>query len=79
MNIGDIVLLVGKSLKGKNRVREHGDQWEIVDVTRAGKPMGRANGDLLVEPVIQSNPQKPEMRWVRPTNDPDFEVHVHHG
>jgi hypothetical protein len=25
-----IVTLVGKSQKGKNRIKEHGDKWEVV-------------------------------------------------
>lgn len=62
---GDLLTLRGKTLKGKNRVREHGETWVVV---KAHPVLG-----LHVEPEVQRN-RWPEKRWINPTNDPNFEI-----
>lgn len=73
-DIGDQIKLKGKTLKGKNTIREHGEDWEIVDIARQGRPYGPKEGTLFVEPIIQKKPNVPEMRWIDPFSDPDFEI-----
>lgn len=68
---GDIITLRGKTLKGKNRVREHGSLWRIVSVSTGTRWVKR--GMLNIEPVEQRG-RFPEGRWIMPVNDPDFEI-----
>jgi hypothetical protein len=40
MNIGDIVKVKGVSQKGKNRVKEHGEEWEVFGFNEFMKRIG---------------------------------------
>lgn len=65
-----ILRLKGKTQKGKNRVRELGNEWELVE-RRDSVLFSQEKGPwLLVVPV--SNPEKP--RWIHENNDVDFEI-----
>lgn len=55
--------LIGKSQKGKNRVRELGGEWLLLRKSEW-------DGRLLLRPV--SDPTGEKDRWVHPHNDPDF-------
>lgn len=57
-----LVKLKGKSLKGKNRIRENGP---IYNVVKRGKFQDKPA--LFIE-------NKGDLRWVELENDPDFEV-----
>lgn len=62
--------LRGVSLKGKNRIREFGSEWELVEVM-AG------NGSHLTDQVLvvaTSDTRLNSLRWIKKTNDPDFEI-----
>ena len=67
------VRLEGKSLKGKNRVREHGELWDVLYV----KPF---KGKLsyycqsLADTFKLGNTKVKDARWVECDNDPDFKV-----
>jgi len=37
--MGNIITLKGLTGHGKNRVREHGEKWEVVETTLTPKPM----------------------------------------
>jgi hypothetical protein len=82
----DIVVLAGRSLKGKNRIREYGERWLVRAVDRS---ILAPNLGLLICPAtyIGSNHLTPEhdrpsevvqrdgyARWLRKHNDPDFEI-----
>lgn len=63
------VKLKGKTLKGKNRVREHGEIWEVIRVDRK---MG-----VFINALDDEN----EVRWVstgwsNAETDKDFEVSI---
>ena len=60
-----IIILKGKTLHGKNRVREHGERWRKLNAT---SPLRK--GEISIESVKTGG----GARWVHPTNDPDFEV-----
>jgi len=61
MEIGSFVKVNGISLRGKNRVNEHGSIWKIL------KTWGT---HLLVE----STDGKDYWKWINGTSDPDFEI-----
>ena len=65
-DVASRVRLRGRTLKGKNRIREHGDEWIVLN---------RNNAVLLVEST-ESNPALRDLRWVMGVDDPDFEVTV---
>lgn len=68
---GDLLELSGKTLKGRNRINEHGNQWVITDIAH-GHPFVH-EGDLCIEPVEQKG-RFPEGRWISRSNDPNFEI-----
>lgn len=60
-----MITLKGKTLKGKNRIREHGNRWVVVT------PADPFHKDkILIHPEGNSL----ELRWIHPVNDKDFEV-----
>jgi|HubBroStandDraft_6_1064221.scaffolds.fasta_scaffold298177_2 hypothetical protein len=75
----DIIILKGKTLKGKNRIREHGDKW-VIFMVGDELPLKFLHGKILIVPEKDWNNKEAfengwkEMRWIHPTNDPDFEV-----
>jgi hypothetical protein len=69
------VKLTGKTHKGKNRVRELGEIWNVLKI---GRPValvdpGRPEA-LFIAPVDHPN----DARWVEmpPREDPDFTVEI---
>lgn len=69
-----LVRLKGKTLKGKNRVREHGDVWRVTKIAENSGGLIQ-KGDFLIEPIEQKG-RWPESRWVTPASDKDFEVEL---
>ena len=63
----DTVKLKGKSRKGKNRIREHGDTWTILE--------RRENVRCCIGPalLIKSADGK-DLRWISERNDRDFDI-----
>ncbi len=73
----EIVILQGKTRRGKNRIREHGDRWTVDRVSESVMGLGGAPGLLLSVPKCEcSTCEKwgPDWRWIRQTNDPNFEI-----
>ena len=65
------ISLKGKTLKGKNRIRELGADWFIVRETEKVLFSQFVGPWWLVQPVDGSTVQA---RWVHAVNDVDFEV-----
>jgi hypothetical protein len=77
MNLsGSKIKLKGITQKGKNRVREHGNEWMVL---AEADTILFAPGDFgpwaYIAPVGQGYMHK-AARWVRVNNDVDFEVMV---
>jgi hypothetical protein len=53
-----ILTLKGLTLKGKNRIREHGDKWEVLEL-RPGS-VSRSPGPELPPGIVSMNP-KPKL------------------
>jgi hypothetical protein len=66
---GDLVQLKGRSLKGKNRIREMGTVWKVMETQT---PLALRGERWCITPVIK--PPNPYIRFLHPTQDPDFEV-----
>jgi len=63
--------LEGKTLKGKNRIKEHGTIWLVVDVRRV-QCFNNDYGALIV------SVQTEHARWIRAENDADFNIITRH-
>lgn len=61
-----ILILRGISLKGKNRVKEHGDRWVLVE-SHPLTPFPK-NRYMIKSEKSQT------FRWISQINDPDFEI-----
>lgn len=61
--------LRGRTNKGKNRIRELGEDWILVKESETVS-FSSERGWLMVQPV--TNPDKG--RWILAKNDPDFEI-----
>ena len=67
MKIGDMVTLVGKSRHGKNRIKEHGDRWTILQIKNNVACCNGGKGFMLGN-------NDGDVRWVADKDDPDFEI-----
>ena len=67
------VKLVGKSMKGKNRVREHGSVWTVHVITEKVLFNPQPGPWLFVSPLGRLFQDKAS-RWVHQTDDQDFIV-----
>lgn len=70
LKIGQRIRLIAKSLKGKNRIREHGDVWTVTDVRAVACKDGKEAA--LLYPV-----NSVDSRWVALQGDADFEICEH--
>lgn len=61
------VILKGISQHGKNRVREHGSDWEVIELHDKVPALGDVRGAFLKAP-------DGDLRWVRLHDDPHFEM-----
>lgn len=63
------VRLEGISLAGKNKVRENGELWDVVEIRNNVSCLGGGTGYLL-KSIVKPN----YVRWVKTTGDEDFRV-----
>ena len=63
------IKVLGISQKGKNRVREHGDTWEIEVITNQVAFSNQAGPWLRIRST-QTN----EIRWMNRNNDQHFQI-----
>lgn len=63
-----IFILEGKSRKGKNRIREHGSEWELRRSSEAAQCLDGCPGWF----IFPTNGQLEDSRWIRQHDDPDF-------
>ena len=67
------MILKGITQKGKNRIREHGNEWVLIRMIGNAYFSQEAGPWWLVQPVTGNDDAS---RWIRNTNDKDFEVIV---
>lgn len=71
------VRLEGISLKGKNKVREHGEIWSVVEINPAAPVLGGKIGYLiesLAETLKIGSQRVRDKRWVALVGDEDFKI-----
>lgn len=74
--LGKKIRLKGKSQKGKNRVREHGELWAVfAETDRVLFSAGAAGPWLFIAPADKDQTHK-SSRWIHGLNDLDFEMYV---
>jgi len=75
-NINSTIKLVGKTQKGKNRVRELGELWRIVEVTNEVLFSSVKFNWAKIEPIALDNNirQSNTIRWIHLIDDKDFGV-----
>ena len=63
-----ILTLKGLTQKGKQRIKRDGTEWRVRDDIRENhNPIPK---NLLIQSVLNPN----QMRWIKPQNDPNFEI-----
>jgi hypothetical protein len=65
------LILKGKTLKGKNRIREQGEVWDIITTADSVLFDSRPGPWLLVVPA---NTSFEKARWIHAAHDHDFEI-----
>jgi hypothetical protein len=64
------IRLEGKSLKGKNRIREWGEWW----IVRPRPAQTQAPADQILLESINERGGHRDTRWIHPTKDPHFAI-----
>jgi|TARA_R110000822_G_scaffold2594_2_gene12156 hypothetical protein len=66
-----MIILRGRTGHGKNRIREHGDQWDRVSLLEVGI-LGMSDKPKDTWPIrsLKTN----EWRWFDFNNDPHFDI-----
>ena len=69
--MGRVVFLKGKSRHGKNRIKQHGEHWQVIDRT--------SSGVLHIQSIECRCPEctklgSQDWRWISETDDPNFEI-----
>ena len=66
----ELLKLAGKSQKGKNRIREQGELWELIKQVDRVQFSNQAGPWLL----IQSKSNSKHERWIHAETDTDFSI-----
>ena len=67
--VGDVVLVEGVSLKGKNRIETHGSVWKVKKVWGQ-----KSMVESMAEPRFENDPLHPGLRWIDGPDDKDFKI-----
>jgi hypothetical protein len=71
--LGKTIRLKGKTMRGKNRVREHGNEWTVLAETEKVL-FNPAKGPWLFAAPAGKNQDDKSSRWIHGLTDLDFEV-----
>ena len=74
--LGKTIRLKGKTMKGKNRVREHGDMWTVLAETETVLFAPSSKGPWLFAAPVGKNQDDKASRWIHSLTDLDFEIVV---
>ncbi len=72
--LGKTIRLKGKTQKGKNRVREHGEMWVVFAECETVLFAPSKKGPWLFLSPLGKNQDDKASRWVKSTDDVDFDV-----
>ena len=71
--VGNHLKLAGKTRHGKNRIRENGDMWRVINVDGADSSL--LTTKVCVIPLEES--RRTEWRWIDLPEDRDMEIVEH--
>jgi hypothetical protein len=71
--LGKTIRLSGKTMKGKNRVKEQGNEWTVLAETDRVIFSPLTGGWLFITPLGKTQDDKAS-RWIRSVTDFDFEI-----
>ena len=74
--LGKTIRLKGKTMKGKNRIREHGEQWNVLAETDTVLFAPSSHGPFLFIAPPSKDQNDKASRWIKSVNDLDFEIIV---
>lgn len=74
--LGKKIKLLGITQKGKNRVREHGNDWWVIAQTDHVLFSPNVLGPWLFISPIGQNQDSKASRWIKASSDLDFNVTV---
>ena len=72
--LGKKIKLQGITQKGKNRIREHGNDWWVLAITNSILFSPNQSGPWLFVSPIGCNQNSKSARWIKYHNDLDFKV-----
>lgn len=72
--LGKQIKLKGKSQKGKNRVRDHGELWTVLAETDRVLFAPNTSGPWIFIAPIGLGQDDKASRWIRANDDADFVV-----
>ena len=70
MKLGDKIILKGKSLKGKNRIGQHGKEWTVIVITPVRVLVKSADKTFKMPDGTWAT----DARWLDLPTDRDFEI-----
>ena len=74
--LGKTIRLKGKTMKGKNRIREHGEMWNVLAETDTVLFAPGSKGPWLFAAPVGKNQNDKSSRWIKSVNDLDFDIVV---
>lgn len=73
--LGKTIRLKGKTQKGKNRVREHGEMWTVLAETDKVLFKPSSSGPWLFAAPAGKNQDDKASRWIHGLTDLDFDIY----
>jgi hypothetical protein len=77
--LGKKIKLIGLSQKGKNRIREMGNEWTVLAETDRVLFASNQPGPWLFICPYGKNQHDTASRWIKAVNDQDFAIVSHPG
>ena len=74
MNVGDTLKLSGRTKHGKNRVREQGAKWTVIELRTVASNYGAFPMGTDIALLASVEDPKECWRWIRQKNDKNFQV-----
>ena len=74
MNEGDTLTLSGKTQHCRNRVREQGAEWIVIDLKTVKNNYGAFPMGTDIALLAAVTRPKDFWRWIRQTNDKNFQI-----
>jgi hypothetical protein len=71
------VILEGITLKGKNKIRQHGSTWTVLEIRTRVECLGGKIGyylESLADTLKLGKEKQKDRRWVAVQDDEDFKV-----